>query len=60
MKTRKNEDDNDPFVIPIITYDYNNHLHDNVTCEMSFIPNEDKLFKLEHDGRYDFDCKYLL
>ena len=53
-----NEDYNDEFVpIEIITYDYNYHLHDNVTCEMQFVPHEDNLFELVHDGHYDFNCK---
>lgn len=55
------EDNNDYFVVhEIITYDYNNHLHDNVTCEMSFVPHEDNLFELRHDGNFDYNCKWYL
>ena len=41
----------------IITYDYNNHLHDNVTCSMTFTPFENNMFVLEHDGLHDYNCK---
>ena len=54
-----NEDDDLAYLVfVIITYDYNYYLHDNVTCDMSFIPYEDNLFELVHDGRYAYDCKY--
>ena len=56
----KCEDDNDPFDIYFMTYDYNYHLHDNVTCDMSFIPYEPNLFTLEHDGNYDYNCEYFI
>ena len=57
-----NEDFNDYFIVhEIITYDYNNHYHDNVTCEMTVTPEEStKSFELRHDGYYDYNCRYPL
>ena len=54
-----NEDYNDEFVVhEIITYDYNNHLQDNVTCSMTVTPSESTdSFILKHDGNYDYNCK---
>ena len=49
--------DTDFRVHQIITYDYNNHYQDNVTCSMTFTPFENNMFRLDHDGGYDYNCK---
>lgn len=47
-------------LIQIVTYDYNNPDHDNVTCEItSFTPYETNMFELRQDGRYDYNCKLI-
>ena len=53
------ENYDDPFEIHlIITYDYNNPQHDNVTCAMTVSPDEDNMFELVHEGFFKYDCKY--
>lgn len=58
MYVHENVDD-EFLVHSIVTYDYNNPAHDNVTCRMSFSPHEDNLFELRHDGGFKFDCKFF-
>ena len=53
------ENFDDEFLVhQIVTYDYNNADHDNVTCEMEVSPDENNIFKLVHDGSFKHDCKY--
>ena len=56
----KHENFDDGFLVhQIVTYDYNNPDHDNVTCEMSVSPDENNIFELVHDGSFKHNCKYI-
>ena len=55
------ENFDDEFLVhQIVSYDYNNPDHDNVTCEMEVSPVENNIFQLVHDGSFKHDCKYCL
>ncbi|XP_060569728.1 uncharacterized protein LOC132728126 [Ruditapes philippinarum] len=44
----------------LITYDYNNHMEDNVTCQIiDWSPKENDMFELRHDGNFDYDSYSL-
>ena len=58
MHMHENMDD-DFLVHQIVTYDYNNPAHDNVTCEMVVSPDENNMFELVHDGLFKHDCKCI-
>ena len=58
--TRNHHEDRDSrtLVHRIITYDYNNPDHDNVTCVV--VTNEEPtLLELTHNGNFSYDCKYF-
>ena len=58
MHMHENMDD-DFLVHQIVTYDYNNPAHDNVTCEMVVSPDENNIFELVHDGSFKHNCKCI-
>ncbi|XP_060606303.1 cadherin-12-like [Ruditapes philippinarum] len=44
----------------LVTFDYNYHLEDNVTCQIvDWFPKEDNMFELRHDGNHEYDSYSL-